>query len=46
MTLLQRGRLYLSRVVHNDATKRGVAAAGAGFIMSLIVEAVWPTLHD
>ena len=43
MSFLERSKIYFSRVVHNDATKRGIAAAGAGFIMSLIVEAVWPT---
>jgi hypothetical protein len=45
MSFLERSKLYLSRVVHNDATRRGIAAAGAGFIMAAIVEAVWPTPH-
>jgi hypothetical protein len=38
---LARAGQYLVRVVRNDSTKRGLAAAGAGVIMSLIIEA-WP----
>jgi hypothetical protein len=45
MSLLQRTTHYLSRVARNEATKRGIAAAGAGIILSLISEAVWPTQH-
>lgn len=45
MSFLERTKTYFTRVVQNDATKRGIAAAGAGLIMSLIVEAVWPTPH-
>ncbi len=45
MSFFERTRSYFSRVVKNDATKHGVAAAGAGLILSLIVEAVWPSLR-
>lgn len=40
-TLISRAGGYLLRVVRNESTKRGLAAAGAGVIMSLIIEA-WP----
>ena len=43
LTVLDRTKFYFSRVLTNDSTKRGVAAAGAGFLMSLILEAAWPT---
>lgn len=43
LTFFGRTRFYFSRVLANDSTKRGVAAAGAGFLMSLILEAAWPT---
>jgi hypothetical protein len=43
MSILARSKSYLARVLQNEATKRGAAAAGAGIIMSLILEAVWPT---
>lgn len=42
-TFFGRTKSYFSRVVSNESTKRGVAAAGAGFLMSLILEAAWPT---
>ncbi len=32
---------YLLRMARNESTKRGLAAAGAGLIMSLLIEA-WP----
>lgn len=32
-------RQFTLRVVKNEATRRGIAAAGAGFIMSMILEA-------
>ena len=38
---ISRAGQYFLRVVRNDSTKRGLAAAGAGVIMSLIIEA-WP----
>lgn len=41
ITFISRTGQYLLRVVRNDSTKRGLAAAGAGVIMSLIIEA-WP----
>lgn len=42
-TFFGRTKFYFSRVLSNDSTKRGIAAAGAGFLMSLILEAAWPT---
>ncbi len=43
VTTFGRTKQFLARVITNDSTKRGVAAAGAGFLMSLILEAAWPT---
>lgn len=43
MSFLERTKVYFSRVIRNEATKRGIAAAGAGFVMSIILEAAWPT---
>jgi hypothetical protein len=43
MSLFDRTKFYFGRVVRNDATRRGLAAAGAGLVMSLIIEAAWPT---
>lgn len=43
MSFLATTKSYLSRVVRSDSTKHGVAAAGAGLILSMIVEAVWPS---
>jgi hypothetical protein len=34
---------YFARVVTHESTKRGIAAAGAGVIMSMIIEAAWPS---
>ena len=45
MSFLERTRGYLGRVIRADATKRGVAGAGAGLILALIMEAVWPSPH-
>jgi hypothetical protein len=44
MSFLNRSKSYITRVIKNDATRHGVAAAGAGVVLSLIVEALWPTL--
>lgn len=41
VTFVSRAGHYLLRVARHESTKRGLAAAGAGFIMSLIIEA-WP----
>lgn len=41
LQFLARASQYLVRVARNESTKRGLAAAGAGVIMSLIIEA-WP----
>jgi hypothetical protein len=43
MSFFDRTKVYFSRVVRNEANKRGIAAAGAGFVMALIIEAAWPT---
>lgn len=40
---LQTGRAYLARVIRNESTKRGVAAAAAGVLMSMVLEAAWPS---
>ena len=34
---------YLSRVLDNDALKKGVAAAAAGVLIAVITEAIWPS---
>jgi hypothetical protein len=41
ISLLSRSKQYLARVVRNDSTRKGLAAAGAGVIISCILEAVW-----
>lgn len=41
VTFVSRAGHYLLRVARHESTKRGLAAAGAGVIMSLIIEA-WP----
>jgi len=41
VTFVLRASQYLLRVARHESTKRGLAAAGAGFIMSMIIEA-WP----
>lgn len=43
MSFVERSKSYFSRVIKSESTKHGVAAAGAGLILSLIVEAVWPS---
>jgi hypothetical protein len=34
---------FLSRVVSNDATKKGLAAAVAGVVVALVCESAWPS---
>lgn len=34
---------YISRVLDNDALKKGVAAAAAGVLIAVITEAIWPS---
>ena len=41
IAFISRAGQYILRVARNESTKRGLAAAGAGVIMSLIIEA-WP----
>lgn len=44
-SFLDRTKGYLTRVIRADATKRGVAGAGAGLIMAMVIEALWPSPH-
>ena len=37
---------YFKRVLTNDSTKRGVAAAGAGVLVACIIEAFWPSARS
>lgn len=34
---------YIKRVLNNDSTRRGIAAAAAGVIIGCVVEALWPS---
>ena len=34
---------YIRRVLNNDSTRRGIAAAAAGVIIGCVVEALWPS---
>lgn len=34
---------YIKRVLNNDSTRKGVAAAAAGIIIGCVVEALWPS---
>jgi hypothetical protein len=34
---------YVLRVLHNDATKKGAAAAIAGVLVAVVTEALWPS---
>jgi hypothetical protein len=34
---------YIVRVLTNDSTKKGVAAAAAGLLVACAVEAFWPS---
>ncbi len=34
---------YFGRVLANDAARKGIAAAGAGFLVAAITEALWPS---
>lgn len=36
-------RTYAERVLANDAAKKGIAAAGAGLLVAVITEALWPS---
>ena len=39
----QQTTTFFSRVIAHDSTKRGIAAAGAGVLIALILEAIWPS---
>ena len=41
MSFVERTKSYLLRVAKNDSTKHGIAAAGAGLVISLIAEALF-----
>lgn len=34
---------FFARVIHSDATKRGIAGAIAGVVVAAITEGLWPT---
>ncbi len=34
---------FILRVLHNDATRRGLAAAAAGVLVAVVSEALWPS---
>lgn len=34
---------YISRVLENDAMRKGLAAAAAGAVIALVTEALWPS---
>ena len=40
---VETARSYVSRVIRNDATKKGVGAAVAGLLIGCFMEAVWPS---
>ena len=37
------GNSFLSRVVENDALKKGISAAAAGVLIAIVSEAIWPS---
>ena len=41
MSFFERTKGYLLRVAKNDSTRHGIAAAGAGLVISLITEALF-----
>ena len=34
---------FFSRVIGNDALKKGLAGAAAGLLIAVITEAIWPS---
>ena len=34
---------FISRVIANDAVKKGLAGAAAGLLVAVVSEAIWPT---
>jgi len=34
---------YVKRVINNESTRKGIAAAAAGIIIGCVVEALWPS---
>ncbi len=39
----KRAAQYLGRVIAHESTKKGAAAAGAGFLLAVVCEALWPS---
>jgi hypothetical protein len=37
---------YFRRVLRNDATRKGAAAALAGIVIGLLTEALWPSVES
>jgi hypothetical protein len=34
---------FFNRVLNNESTRRGLAGAAAGLLVSVVVEAIWPS---
>ena len=34
---------FFSRVINNESAKKGIAAAGAGVLIAVITEVIWPS---
>jgi predicted transcriptional regulator len=34
---------FVSRVINNDAVKKGLAGAAAGLLVAVVSEAIWPS---
>lgn len=45
MSFIERSRNFLGRVANSQSTRHGLAALGAGIVISLITEAVWPSVQ-
>jgi len=37
---------YISRVLNNDSTRKGAAAALAGLFVAVVSEALWPSTRS
>ncbi len=36
---------FFSRIISNDAAKKGLAGAVAGLLVAVVTEVLWPTNH-